>query len=72
MIRTMFSTAAAPERVEEFASSVSEFHPAGFRVRALSLAEADLRAVLPLIDEPTLRLYGDRDSSNTEPVGSRR
>jgi pimeloyl-ACP methyl ester carboxylesterase len=38
-----------------------ELHPAGFRVMARALAEADLRDVLPKIAVPTLLLYGDRD-----------
>ena len=61
MIPTMFSEFAAAEKVDEFAASVSEFRPAGFRAMARSLAEADLRDVLPLIGVPTLLLYGDKD-----------
>jgi len=40
---------------------MSEFHPAGWRAMALSMAEADLRDVLPHIDVPTLLLYGEAD-----------
>jgi pimeloyl-ACP methyl ester carboxylesterase len=61
MLPTMFSKSASKERVGEFAASVSEFHPAGFRAMALASAEADLRDVLPRIDVPTLLLYGDED-----------
>lgn len=61
IIPTMFSESASPERVDEFAASMSEFHPAGFRAMAHSSAEADLRNVLGRIDVPTLLLSGDKD-----------
>jgi pimeloyl-ACP methyl ester carboxylesterase len=61
LIPTMFSGTASQELVDEFAASVSRFHPAGFRTMARAFAEADLRDVLPCIDVPTLLLYGDRD-----------
>lgn len=61
MIPTMFSETAPAEMVDGFAAIMSEFHPAGFRAMARSLAEADLRDVLPRIDVPTLLLYGDKD-----------
>jgi pimeloyl-ACP methyl ester carboxylesterase len=38
-----------------------EIHPAGLRAMARSLAEADLRDILPRITVPTLLLYGDQD-----------
>jgi pimeloyl-ACP methyl ester carboxylesterase len=61
LIPTMFSQFASAELVTEFAASVSGFHPVGFRAMARSTAEADLRAVLPLVEVPTLLLYGDQD-----------
>lgn len=61
MIPTMFSSSAPAERVEEFATSMAEFRPAGLRAMARSVAEADLRDVLPRIRVPALLLYGDRD-----------
>lgn len=61
MIPTLFSESAPAERVDQFAAIMSRFHPAGFRAMARSLAEADLRDVLPRIDVPTLLLYGDKD-----------
>jgi len=61
LISTMFSASGSTELVAEFAASVAGFHPAGFRAMARSSAEADLRAVLPRIDIPTLLLYGDKD-----------
>ena len=36
-------------------------HPAGYRAMAHSMAEADLRDVLPRIQVPTLLLYGELD-----------
>jgi pimeloyl-ACP methyl ester carboxylesterase len=57
----MFSPGAPADRVAAFAANISEFDPAGFRVMAMASAEADLRDVLPLIDVPTLLLYGDQD-----------
>lgn len=61
VIPTLFSGSASAEMVDEFAASVSEFHPAGLQAMARSFAEADLRDVLPRIDVPTLLLYGDED-----------
>ncbi|MGH2671626.1 MAG: alpha/beta fold hydrolase, partial [Actinomycetota bacterium] len=43
LIPTMFSASAPADRVEEFATNMSEFHPAGLRAMARSVAEADLR-----------------------------
>ena len=60
MLPTMFSSAAAQDRVDEFAASLTEFHPAGFRAMALACA-TDLRDVLPQVLVPTLLLYGDED-----------
>jgi len=52
---------APAELVDEVVAMMSEFHPAGYRTLAHSLAEADLRDALPHIDVPTLLLYGDAD-----------
>jgi pimeloyl-ACP methyl ester carboxylesterase len=60
MLPTMFSPAAANEAADEFAASLTEFHPAGFRAMARACA-ADLRDVLPQVQVPTLLLYGDDD-----------
>jgi len=61
MIPTMFSGSPPPEPVEAFGEIILEIHPAGFRTMARSLAEADLRDILPRISVPTLLLYGDED-----------
>jgi pimeloyl-ACP methyl ester carboxylesterase len=60
MLPTMFSAATTNDRVREFAASLTEFHPAGFRAMARACA-ADLRDVLPQVQVPTLLLYGDQD-----------
>ena len=36
-------------------------HPAGYRAMTHSMAEADLRDVLPRVEVPTLLLYGELD-----------
>jgi pimeloyl-ACP methyl ester carboxylesterase len=61
LVPTMLTDSAPPELVEEFATSMREFHPAGLRANSRAFAEADLRDVLPTIDVPTLLLYGDKD-----------
>jgi pimeloyl-ACP methyl ester carboxylesterase len=53
---------APQDLVDEVRAMMSEFHPAGYRVMAHAVAEADLRPVLPRIAVPTLLLYGDRDA----------
>ena len=62
MITSMFSSSPPAESVEEFRGIMAEIHPAGLRAMARSVAEADLRDVLPRITVPTLLLYGDQDS----------
>jgi pimeloyl-ACP methyl ester carboxylesterase len=59
--RTMFSESAPAELVDPFVASMYEFHPAGLRAMARSVAAADLRDALCEMDLPTLLLYGDRD-----------
>jgi pimeloyl-ACP methyl ester carboxylesterase len=58
---SLFAGSPPAAIVEEVAAIMREFHPAGLRVMAHALAEADLRDVLPRIDVPTLLLYGDAD-----------
>ena len=62
MIPTLFPESTPTAVVQNFAAIVSEFHPEGFRAMARSLAEADLRDVLPRIRVPTLLVYGDQDA----------
>jgi pimeloyl-ACP methyl ester carboxylesterase len=57
----LFTETAPQELIDEAVAMMSEFHPAGLRAMVRAFAEADLRAVLPQIDVPTLLLYGDAD-----------
>jgi pimeloyl-ACP methyl ester carboxylesterase len=61
----MFSTAASPEVIAEIMSIAVDnsglAHPGGYRAMAHSMAEADLRDVLPQVRVPTLLLYGGLD-----------
>lgn len=57
----LLTEAASKEMVDEVVAIMSGFHPTGYRTMARAFAEADLRDVLPLVDIPTLLLYGDAD-----------
>jgi len=48
---------------------MSDFHPPGMKAMVRALAAADLRDILPLIEVPTLLLYGDRDVRSPVSVG---
>jgi pimeloyl-ACP methyl ester carboxylesterase len=61
IVPTLFASSTPAERVDEFAATLREFHPVGFRTMARSFADADLRDVLPGIAVPTLLIYGDQD-----------
>ena len=66
--RTLFVESVPPEVVNEVVAIMSDARPAGTRAMAVALAGADLRPVLPLIDVPTLLLYGDADQRSPLPV----
>ncbi len=55
-----FSGAAPQAVLDELASIMSNFHPVGFRAMSRALMP-DFREVLPLIDVPTLLMWGDDD-----------
>jgi pimeloyl-ACP methyl ester carboxylesterase len=61
----VLSVAASPALVEEVVSIAADnsgrVHPGGYRAMAHSMAEADLRDVLPSIRVPVLLLYGELD-----------
>jgi pimeloyl-ACP methyl ester carboxylesterase len=61
----VLSGAASPALVDEVLSIAADnsgrAHPGGYRALAHSMAEADLRAVLPSIRVPVLLLYGELD-----------
>jgi len=53
---------SAPQEVrKELASIMVDFHPAGFRLMAMSLAHTDTRDLLPNIRIPSLLVWGDAD-----------
>lgn len=58
----MLTTAAPPDLVDEVRALMCDAHPAGNVAMLRSLAEADLRGVLPRIQIPTLLLVGDADA----------
>ena len=60
LLPTMFSEGTAPEAIDACRAAMLAFHPAGFRAMARASAE-DLRDALPLVDVPTLLIYGDQD-----------
>jgi len=46
---------------DEVAAIMGEFHPTGYRTMAHSVAESDLRDVLPGVRVPTLLIWGEED-----------
>ena len=56
-----FSSTAPKPLIDEYASLMSDFHPVGFRAMSRNVAP-DFREVLPLIDVPTLLIWGAEDS----------
>lgn len=60
LLPTMFSDGTPQEAVDAFGASMLGFRPAGFREMARASA-GDLRDALPLIEVPTMVLYGDED-----------
>jgi pimeloyl-ACP methyl ester carboxylesterase len=57
-----FVTASAPRSVlDEQRAIIRDFNRDGMRVMIKSLAEADLRDVLPIVQAPTLLIWGDED-----------
>jgi pimeloyl-ACP methyl ester carboxylesterase len=57
----LVSRGAPPERVDELVAIMSDVHPAGAALMAHSMANSDLRDVLPAIQVPTLVLWGEED-----------
>lgn len=67
----VFGPGASPEVVAELTAIAAENggadHPAAYEAMVRSMAEADLRDVLPTVAVPTLLLYGELDARS--PVG---
>lgn len=57
----LFTEAAPQELIDEAVAIMLDTRPAGLKAMTSAFAEADLRDVLPLIEVPTLLLYGDAD-----------
>jgi pimeloyl-ACP methyl ester carboxylesterase len=57
----LLTDAAPPELVGEVESVIRDLRPDGTRAMLRAMADADLRDVLPLIEVPTLLLYGELD-----------
>jgi pimeloyl-ACP methyl ester carboxylesterase len=61
----VLSSAAPAELIDELApiwtDNAGSIHPGGYRAMAHSMAEADLRDVLPRIAVPTLLIFGELD-----------
>jgi pimeloyl-ACP methyl ester carboxylesterase len=53
---------APPELVDELLGIMGDIHPGGTRTMLHAMAAADLRDVLPLIEVPTLLLWGELDA----------
>jgi pimeloyl-ACP methyl ester carboxylesterase len=56
-----FTDAAPQELIEEMAAVVGDFHPAGFRLMAKSLADTDQTGLLHEVRVPTLLVWGAED-----------
>jgi pimeloyl-ACP methyl ester carboxylesterase len=69
MLPSMFSAFVPREHVDEFATSLGEFRPAGFMAMARAAAAADLTDMLADVDLPTLLLCGDADTRAPLDVG---
>jgi len=61
-VPSLFTDRAPVEVVEGYTAVMSDFHLSGVRPMLLSIAEADMRDVLPTIRVPTLLLYGEEDA----------
>jgi pimeloyl-ACP methyl ester carboxylesterase len=60
LLPAMFSEGTPIECTEAFGAAMRAFHPVGLRAMARASAE-DLRDTLPLVEVPTLLIYGDAD-----------
>ncbi|MEX1102354.1 MAG: alpha/beta hydrolase [Actinomycetota bacterium] len=67
-IPTLFTDRAPDDTIEEAVAMMSAFRPDAVMTMLLSMAEADLREVLPRIGVPTLLLYGEEDARSPLPV----
>ena len=68
-IPTLLTATAPAALVDEVVTIMGDFHPAGMRTAALTMAAADYRAMLSTIAVPTLLLYGENDQRSPVHVG---
>ena len=68
-IPTLLTAAAPQELVDEVSAIMYDFHPAGMRVAAWNMGQADYRAMLSTINVPTLLLYGEADVRSPVRIG---
>jgi pimeloyl-ACP methyl ester carboxylesterase len=61
LLTSAMSSDVVDELVSIWSENAGTLHPAGYRAMAHSMAEADLRDVLPRIRVPTLLLHGELD-----------
>jgi pimeloyl-ACP methyl ester carboxylesterase len=57
----MFGYSPSTEAREKLANTMADFHPIGFRLMAMSSANADTRNILRTIKVPTLLVWGEKD-----------
>jgi len=55
---------------DEVAAMMAGFHPSGYRTMAHSVAETDLRDVLPKIEVPTLLIWGEEDRRSSVSIAN--
>lgn len=65
----MFSESASQDLRREMSEIISDFHPLGLRLMAKSLADTDMRVLLPKIQSQTLILWGDKDQRTPLKMG---
>jgi pimeloyl-ACP methyl ester carboxylesterase len=63
-----FSNTASNQLLDEYASIMVGFHPVGFRAMSRAVAP-DFRDLLPLVDVPTLLIWGEGDTRSPMNVG---
>ncbi len=67
---TLFTDSDPPELVEETIDLMTTAtRPAGMRAMGTAFADADLRDTLPLVDVPTLLIWGSADQRSPVAVG---
>lgn len=66
----LFSDVMPADRADELRGIMRQIRPVGTVTMAHALAEADLRAMLPGIEVPTLLLHGDADERSSPSVAA--